>query len=60
MQVYVGEFSVKDISEGRDKSEVKLMMAKTGLKYTNTKLVKRKGEIVGIKIWVCDAESMII
>lgn len=60
MQVYVGEFSVKDLSEGRDKSEVKLMMAKTGLKYTNTKLVKRKGEIVGIKIWVCDAESMII
>lgn len=60
MQVYVGEFSVKDLSEGRDKSEVKLMMAKTGLKYTNTKLVKRKGEIVGIKIWVCDAESMIM
>ena len=60
MQVYVGEFSVKDISEERDKSEVKLMMAKTGLKYTNTKLVKRKGEIVGIKIWVCDAESMIM
>ena len=60
MQVYVGEFSVKDISEGRDKSEVKLMMAKTGLKYTNTKLVKRKGEIVGIKIWLCDAESMIM
>lgn len=60
MQVYVGEFQAKDLSAGRDKSEVKLMMAKTGLKYTNTKLVKRKGEIVGIKIWVCDAESMIM
>ena len=34
--------------------------AKTGLQYTNTKFVKKGGNIVGLKIWVCDAVTFTI
>lgn len=55
--VYVGQFSEQDILLGIDKVAVEKVKQETGLKYTNTKFVKRNGKIVGMKIWVCDAQS---
>lgn len=55
--IYVGEFSEKDLESGVDRVRVSEMQEKTGMKYTNTKLVKRDGKIVGMKIWVCNAED---
>ena len=54
MQVYVGEFTESDLNAGKDKELVAEAMEKTGMKYTNTKMVKKRGKIVSIKIWVCD------
>lgn len=56
-QVYVGRFSEQDLSTGQDKAAVEKAMQETGLNYTNTKLVKRKGEIIAMDVWVCDATS---
>lgn len=58
MQIYVGEFSKSEIDSGLDKVCVSQMQKKTGLNYTNTKLVKKHGKIVAIRIWGCDLEGM--
>lgn len=58
MQVFVGEFSDSDLANGLDKARVAAAQEQAGLNYTNTKLVKRRGKIVGIKIWVCDLTDM--
>lgn len=58
MTYYVGEFSAHDLICGFDKIAVENAMYETGLKYTNTKLVKRNGEVVAMKIWVCDMQDL--
>lgn len=58
MQIYVGEFTESDLDAGKDKALVAEAKERTGLKYTNTKLVKKRGKIVALKIWVCDFESV--
>lgn len=58
MQVYVGQFSKTEVANGFDRVCVAQMQEKTGLHYTNTKLVEKNGEIVAIQIWVCDLEEM--
>ena len=58
MQVYVGQFSEAEVANGLDKVCVAAKQEETGLKYTNTQLVRRKGELVAIKIWVCNVEDM--
>ena len=60
MQVFVGQFNEKDIYEGKDRIAVEDAKARTGLQYTNTKFVKKGGNIVGLKIWVCDADTFTI
>lgn len=55
--ILVGTFSEEDISTGKDKIEVKRMAEQTDCKYTNTEYVKKNGKIVGIKIYVCNAED---
>lgn len=59
-QVFVGTFNESDLKEGRDKVAVQEAKEKHGLNYTNTEMVQRGGEIVGIKIWVCDAETFVL
>ena len=54
---YVGTFNEADIDAGNDKIAVQEAMLKTGLKYTDTKLVRKDGQIVGLKIYLCDAKS---
>lgn len=58
MKVFVGQFSEAEVANGLDKVCVADAQEQTGLVYTDTQLVKRKGKIVGIKIWVCDLEDM--
>lgn len=58
MQVYVGQFSEAEVANGLDKVCVAAMQEKTGLKYVNTSLVKKRGEIVAIKIYVCDIQDL--
>lgn len=56
-KVLVGTFDENDISQGIDKTAVNAAKEKHNLRYTETKLIKKGGEIVGIKIWVCDADT---
>lgn len=58
MKVFVGEFTESEVANGLDKVCVADAQERTGLVYTNTQLVKKNGEIVAIKIWVCDLEDM--
>lgn len=51
--VYVGKFNLEDLNNGIDKKEVEQAKLRTGLKYTNTIVVKEKG-ITYLKIWLCD------
>ena len=57
MQVYVGRFNQDDIENNRDKDVIDSEMKRTGLKYTKTKIIKRKGEIIGIDVYLTDAEN---
>lgn len=54
MEVYVGQFNEEDLKNGTDKQKIAEAMEQHQLKYTRTKFVKKKGEIVGIKVWVTD------
>lgn len=54
----VGVFNEVDLKNGKDKIETDKLKEKTGMKYTNTSLVSKKGNIVGIKVWVCTLDDM--
>lgn len=51
--ILVGTFNEADCAMGIDKTKTALAKERTGLKYTNTEYVKKKGEIVGLRIYVC-------
>lgn len=55
-KVLVGTFSEKDLESGLDKIKVAEKKKETGLKYTETKHVIKKGIITGLRIWVCDLD----
>ena len=55
-QVLVGNFSENDIKNGIDKKEVEEMKKKTGLQYTNTKIIKKNGKEY-LSIWLCNAQD---
>lgn len=50
--VFVGKFSENDLRNGIDKKAVEKKKKETGLKYTNTKIIKN-----GLAIWVCNADD---
>ena len=58
MSYYIGEFPIDDILKGLDKIAVKEAMANTGMIYTQVKPVKRDGDIVAMRIWVCDIQKL--
>ena len=58
MQIYVGRFNKDDITNNRDRDAVNAEIARTGLKYTKTKLIKRKNEIVAMDIYLTDIEDV--
>lgn len=55
--IYVGRFNEQECKYGIDKKIVAEKMAETGLKYTNTRFVKKHGEIVGLDVWVCNVHD---
>lgn len=55
--VFVGTFNEEDIKNNVDKQKLKEIQAATGLKYCNTEYVKKKGIIIGIKLWACSLED---
>lgn len=57
--VLVGLFDEKDLTDGTDKKAVEKAKAETGLQYTETKIIKKKGKTY-LKIWVCTAEEFTI
>ena len=60
MKVLVGTFNEEDLRQGRDKVEVAKAKEEHNLKYTEMKYVKKGGNIVGLKIWVCDFDTFTI
>lgn len=54
---YVGYFGLDDIMNGTDKIETQKVKDATGLKYTNTRIVKRNGVEVALQVWVCRLED---
>ena len=57
--IFVGKYNEQDLATGRDKVDVAKAKEQTGLKYTETKIVKEKGKTY-LKIWVCTAEEFTI
>ena len=56
-KVFVGTFKEDNLTKGKDKLEINEAKEKHGLKYVNTEYVKKGGQIVGMKIWVCDLDT---
>ena len=54
MKVYIGRFNQDDIENNRDKDVIDSEMRRTGLKYVNTEIIKRKGKIIGMDIYLSD------
>ena len=55
--ILVGTYNETDLAMGKVKEDVKKVSEETGYKYTNTELVKKNGNIVGIKVYVCSMED---
>lgn len=55
--ILVGTYTLSDIEIGLDRADVAVAMERTGLKYTNTKIIKKNGKPVSLRIWVCTAED---
>ena len=58
--IFVGTFNDRDIALGVDKVAVRKMQAVTGYNYTNSFLVKRNGNVIGIRLYVCSKEDFAI
>ena len=57
MAIYIGQFNEAQCRQGVDKAMVEQKRAETGMKYTRTKLVKKGGGIVGLKVWLLTSEE---
>jgi len=57
MEVLVGDFTEDDLNNKRDKIAVEKAKKETGLNYVNTKIIKRNGKNVALRIWVCDLDT---
>lgn len=55
--ILIGTYDENDLKNGKDKSDVLKISRETGLKYTNTEILKSKGKIIGMKIYACKAED---
>lgn len=55
--IYIGQFNEKQVRTGEDKAIVQQKKEETGLKYTKSKLVKKGGKLVGLKVWLLTNEE---
>lgn len=58
-KIYVGCFDEAQLAAGADKTAVETAMSETGLQYTETEIVQKRGIIVGLKIWVCNRDTVL-
>jgi hypothetical protein len=56
--ILVGTFTELDLKNGRDKEAVEKKKKETGLSYTNTEFVRKNGNIVSIRIYVCTVDDI--
>lgn len=56
-RVFVGCFNEAQMDRHEDMVAVQKAMRETSLEYIDTELVKKRGQITGLKIWVCDRET---
>lgn len=47
---FIGEYTEKDLKDGRDKKDVEAAKKKTGLQYVISEITKKPS----LKIWLCD------
>lgn len=55
--ILVGIYNEEDIELKKDKSDVERVKKETGYQYTNIEYVKKRGCIIGLKIYVCSGED---
>lgn len=55
--ILVGTFTKDQLKKKIDKIEVDKAMEKYGLKYTNTEFVHKGGQIVGLRVYVCNLKD---
>ncbi len=55
---YVGCFDEHDIANNLEKKAVQKAKAETGLEYTNQEIVYQDKKPVGLKLYVCDLQTM--
>ena len=55
--IYIGQFNEQQCRNNEDKAIVQQKREETGLRYTKTKLVKKGGKIVGLKVWLLTDEE---
>jgi hypothetical protein len=59
MKVYLGEFSKQDLEKGLDKQAISKAIddennKRNNIKFIDSKLVKKAGQIVSMKVWLTD------
>jgi len=55
--IYVGRFNEEQLAADDDRAAVQKAMNDTGMQYVHTELVKKNGQYVAMKIWVCSREE---
>ena len=55
--IYVGTFNEAQCRNREDKAILEKKKAETGLKYIRSRLVKKGGKIVGLKVWLLTDEE---
>lgn len=55
---YVGYFDENDIANNLDEKAVQKAQEKTGLEYTNQEIVYKNKKPVGLKLYVCDLQTV--
>ena len=55
--VFVGKFNEDDLRNKKDKIAIKKAMEETGLQYIHSEYVKSKGEVVALKVYVCELKD---
>ena len=56
-KVLVGTFNDAELTEGKDKKAIAKAKKEHGLPFIISKFIKKGGEIVGMRVWVCDYET---
>ena len=57
--ILVGEYSEADLDRGIDKIDLKKVQDDNpNYTYTYTEFIKRKGEIIGIRLYACNLEDL--